>query len=202
MKNEKTKTLSTRMIAGCGMLSAIAFVLQLLEFPLPLLLPDFIKFDFSDLPEIIGAFAYGPIAGIIIALVKNLLHALLATHSFGVGELCNFLLGASFAGTAGFIYKKKKTKKGAALGGIAGSAVMAVLSFPFNFFIVYPFYYNFMPKETIINAYHSILPFVTSIEVSLLIFNVPFTLVKGLISVVISMFIYRPLRPLLKGEVE
>lgn len=198
----KTKKINTRLIAGCGMLSAIAFVLQLLEFPLPLLMPDFIKFDFSDLPEIIGAFAYGPVAGIVIAIVKNLLHALIASHSFGVGELCNCILGATFAGVAGLVYKKKKTKKGAALGGVCGSVAMAAISFPFNLFVVYPFYYNFMPKDTIINAYHSILPFVTSIEVSLLVFNVPFTLIKGLINVGISLLIYQPLRPILKGKVK
>ncbi|MBQ9517149.1 MAG: ECF transporter S component [Eubacterium sp.] len=199
---KKTKKFNTRLIAGCGMLSAIAFVLQLLEFPLPMLIPDFIKFDFSDLPELIGAFAYGPVAGIVIAIVKNLLHALIATHSFGVGELCNCILGAAFAGVAGLVYKKKKTKKRAALGGVLGAASMAVISFPFNLFVVYPFYYNFMPKDVIIKAYHTILPFVNSIEVSLLVFNVPFTLVKGLICVGITMLIYQPLRPILKGKTE
>ena len=196
----KNKKVNTRLIAGCGMLSAIAFVLQLLEFPLPMIIPDFIKFDFSDLPEIIGAFAYGPVAGIIIAVVKNLLHALIATHSFGVGELCNCILGATFAGVAGLIYKKRKTKQGAAVAGVAGSLAMAAISFPLNLFVVYPFYYNFMAKDVIIKAYHTILPFVNSIELSLLIFNVPFTLIKGLICVGIAMLIYQPLRPILKGK--
>ena len=184
------------------MLSAVAFVLQLLEFPLPMLIPDFIKLDFSDLPELIGAFAYGPVAGIIIALVKNLLHALLATHSFGIGELSNFILGAVFSGVAGLLYKKDKTKKGAFIAGLIASLVMAAVSYVSNLFVVYPVYYNFMPKEVIIQAYQSILKFVDSIELSLLVFNVPFTFIKGLICVGISMIIYKPLSPILHGKKE
>jgi len=65
MKNKKI-----RLIAGCGMLTAAAVVLQYLEFPIPIM-PGFIKLDFSDLPELIGAFAYGPVAGIIIALLAK-----------------------------------------------------------------------------------------------------------------------------------
>ncbi|MBQ7203354.1 MAG: ECF transporter S component [Eubacterium sp.] len=202
MQQSKTKKLSVRLIAGCGMLSAVAFVLQLLEFPLPMLIPDFIKLDFSDLPELIGAFAYGPVAGIIIALVKNLLHALLATHSFGIGELSNFILGAVFSGVAGLLYKKDKTKKGAFIAGLIASLVMAAVSYVSNLFVVYPVYYNFMPKDVIINAYKSILSFVDSIEISLLVFNVPFTFIKGLICVGISMIIYKPLSPILHGKRE
>jgi len=202
MQQSKTKKLSVRLIAGCGMLSAVAFVLQLLEFPLPMLIPDFIKLDFSDLPELIGAFAYGPVAGIIIALVKNLLHALLATHSFGIGELSNFILGAVFSGVAGLLYKKDKTKKGAFIAGLIASLVMAAVSYVSNLFVVYPVYYNFMPKEVIIQAYQSILKFVDSIELSLLVFNVPFTFIKGLICVGISMIIYKPLSPILHGKKE
>lgn len=195
----KTQT-KTRLVAGCGMLSAIAFVLQLLEFPLPLLIPDFIKLDFSDLPELIGAFAYGPLAGVVIALVKNLLHALIATHSFGIGEMSNFILGAVFSGVAGLVYKKYNSKKGAFIGGVLGALAMALVSFPSNLFIVYPVYYNFMPKDVIISAYSAILPWVNSIEVSLLVFNVPFTLIKGLISAGIALLIYKPLSPVLHGR--
>ena len=71
---KRTQKEKTRLIAGCGMLAAAAIVLQYLEFPLPFLIPPFIKFDFSDLPALIGAFAYGPLAGISIELVKNLIH--------------------------------------------------------------------------------------------------------------------------------
>lgn len=196
MSNSSLK--KTRVIAGCGMLTAVAIVLQYLEFPIPFI-PSFIKLDFSDLPELIGAFAYGPLAGVAIALVKNVIH-LAVSQSGYVGELSNFILGAVFALVAGLIYKKKKTMKMALLGGVIGAICMSAVSFPSNLFIVYPFYYNFMPKEIVLQAYQAIIPSMKSIEQSLLIFNVPFTFIKGLLCVIISMFIYKPLSPVLKGK--
>ena len=198
-KTNTTKKFNTaRVIAGCGMLTAAAVVLQYLEIPIPFI-PSFIKLDFSDLPELIGAFAYGPLAGILIAFVKNVIH-LAVSQSGYIGELSNFLLGAVFAGVAGLIYKRNKTMKGALVGGIVGAVCMAALSFPSNLFIVYPFYYHFMPKEVVLQAYQAIVQSMTSIEQSLLIFNVPFTLIKGIFCVIISMLIYKPLSPLLHGK--
>ena len=77
---------------------------------------------------------------------------------------------------------------------------MAILSFPSNLFIVYPFYYNFMPKEAVLQAYQAIVPSMETIEQSLLVFNVPFTLIKGIFCVIISMLIYKPLSPFLHGK--
>lgn len=199
MSQSKTSKLNkTRLIAGCGMLTAAAVVLQYLEIPIPFI-PSFIKLDFSDLPELVGAFAYGPLAGVIIALIKNIIH-LAVSQSGYIGELSNFILGAVFAGSAGLVYMKNKTMKGALIGGIVGALLMAAVSFPSNLFIVYPFYYNFMPKEAVLQAYQAIVPSMKSIEQSLLVFNVPFTLIKGVFCVIISMLIYKPLSPLLHGK--
>ena len=189
----------TRLIAGVGMLTAVAVVLQYLEIVIPIM-PSFIKFDFSDLPALIGAYAYGPVSGILIELLKNLIHCAVS-QSATIGELSNFILGAVFVGVAGLIYKKNKTKKAALIGGIAGAAAMAAFSFPSNLFVVYPVYYKVygLPMEVVLSLYQAILPPVQSIPECLIIFNVPFTLVKGLISVVISMLIYKPLSFILKG---
>lgn len=197
--NEKKKTIETRTVVACGMLAAVAIILQYVEFPVPMLMPSFIKFDFSDLPALIGAFAFGPLAGIIIELVKNLLHCAVS-QSATVGELSNFILGAVFTGVAGFVYMKSKTKKTAIIGGVAGAVVMGLISIPSNYFVVYPFYYNFMPEEAVLGMYQLILPSVKNIIQCLLIFNLPFTIIKGLLSVVITMFIYKPLSPILKGN--
>ena len=190
----------TRLIAGCGMLTAAAVVLQYIEFAIPIM-PSFIKLDFSDLPELIGAFAYGPLAGIIIALLKNLIHMAVSQSGF-IGELSNFLLGAVFAGVAGLVYKKNQTKKGALLGGLLGAACMAAVSLPSNLFIIYPLYYNVMgfPEPAILGMYQALLPAVKNMVQALLIFNVPFTLIKGLICVGVSMLIYKPLSPVLHGR--
>lgn len=197
-KTTQNTKVNVRLIVGTGMLSALAFVLQYLEFPIPVM-PGFIKFDFSDLPALIGAFAYGPVAGILVEFIKNLLHCTV-TQSFTVGELSNFILGAIFTGTAGLIYKKNKTKKGAVIGAIVGSLAMGIVSFPSNLFIVYPAYNKFMPMDAIIGMYSEILPSVGKLWQALLIFNVPFTIVKGLISTLITVLIYKRISPVLKGK--
>ena len=183
-----------RVITVTGVLSAVAFLLQLIEIPLPMLMPTFIKFDFSDLPALIGSFALGPVCGIVIELIKNVLHALLATGSFGVGELSNFV------GVAGCIYRRSRSKKGALIASLAGAIVMAAISFPSNLFIVYPVYYQFMPEETILAAYQTILPGMKSVAESLLVFNVPFTFVKGILDVAITFAVYKKISPILKGN--
>lgn len=195
MKNKKI-----RVITGTAMLTAVGVVLQYLEISIPIV-PSFIKLDFSDLPELIGAFAYGPVAGVIICLLRNLIHMAVSQSGF-VGELSNFILGAVFAVTAGLIYKKIKTKKGAFISGLTGAAVMAAVSLASNYFLIYPLYYSVlgMPETAILDMYQAILPSVDSIFQALLIFNVPFTFVKGLICVLIAMLIYKPLSPLLKGK--
>ena len=196
----KKKRLSTRVLTGSAMLSALAFVLMYLDFSIPLLMPSFIKFDFSDLPALIGAFAYGPIAGVFIELVKNLLHCAVS-KSATVGELSNFLLGAVFTLTAGLIYKHKKTKKNAIIGGIIGAVTMGIISVITNYFVVYPFYYKaYMPEEVVLGMYQAIMPSITSVFMSLIVFNLPFTIVKGLVCVALSVPIYKPLRKVLKDD--
>ena len=188
-----------RKLTGTAMLSAAAYVLMFLEFPIPFLIPPFIKMDFSELPALLASFAYGPLWGVAVCLIKNLIH-LSNTQTGGVGELSNFLLGASFVFVAGLIYKKMHTKKGALAGALIGAAAMGLISLFTNYYIVYPIYTNFMPMEAIIGAYQLILPSVDDLWDCLIIFNLPFTIFKGLCSVLITMFIYKPLRKVLKGN--
>ena len=182
-------------IAIIGILSAISYVLMWLEVPAPLM-PPFIKFDFSDFPALLAAFGINPIAGILVELIKNILHSF-SSGSFAVGELSNFILGASFVGVSGLFYQRKKTKKAAILASLLGALRMALISYPSNLFIVYPFYYNFMPKETVLSMYRLILPSVGSMEKALLLFNLPFTFVKGMLDVVLCLLLYKSISPLL-----
>ncbi len=196
----KTKSrFNARFIAGTAMLSAVAFILQYIEIAIPIM-PAFIKFDFSDLPALIGAFAYGPLAGVLIELIKNLIHCAFS-QSATVGELSNFILGAVFVGTAGFIYKNKKNKTTALIGGVVGSVVMGLVCIPSNYFVVYPVYYAAgFAEEAVLGMYQLILPGVKNILQCLFVFNLPFTIVKGLISTAITMLIYKHLSPILKGK--
>lgn len=200
MTNQNSNLSKTRYVTGCSLLIALAVILQYVEFAIPLM-PSFIKFDFSDLPALIGAYAYGPLAGIIISLLKNIIH-MMASQSGFVGELSNFILGGVFSAVAGFIYRRHKTRGTALAGGILGAAVMAAVSFPSNLFLIYPLYYSILhyPEAVVLQAYQAILPSVTSVSQCLLIFNVPFTLIKGLIDVVICMLIYKRISHILKGN--
>ena len=200
--NGKTK-FKTRVLTGTAMLAAVATVLMYMEFPIPIM-PAFIKLDISDLPALLGTFSLGPVYGVAIQLVKNLLHLPFGS-SAGVGELSNFLLGAVFAFIAGIVYKKHKNRGGALWGSVAGAAAMAVISIPINYFIVYPAYVVLygLPLEAIVGMYQEILGTVAQVPTSnallncLMVFNVPFTLCKGLLDVALCFLIYKPLSPLL-----
>lgn len=180
------------------MLTAVAVVLQYIEVSIPIV-PSFIKLDFSDLPELIGSFAIGPTAGVLICFLKNLIHLPFGS-SAAVGELSNFILGAVFVFVAGVIYKIKKTKTTALIGCLVGALSMALISIISNYFIVYPAYANLWfdgDMNLIINMYKLILPSSDTLLKSLLIFNLPFTFVKGLIDSVLAMIIYKPLSNLI-----
>ena len=141
---------TTHNLTVAAMLSAVAFILMFIEFPIPMLIPAFIKMDFSDLPALLGAFALGPVYGVIISFMKNLLHIVIkGTSTACVGELSNFILGAIFSAVAGYIYKHHKSRKTAIIGAVAGAVAMGVLSVPSNYFVVYPAYVQFyhMPLE-------------------------------------------------------
>ena len=191
-----------RKLTVTAMLSAVAFVLMFLDFPIPMIMPSFVQMDFSDLPELLGAFALGPVYGVLISLLKNLIHLLLASSTNGVGELCNFLFGAVFAFVAGFVYQRPKTRAGAVLGAVLGSLAMAVISVPLNYFLTYPAYVVLygMPMETILGMYQAILPSADSLIKCLVIFNMPWTLAKGLLDAALCMLIYKPLSPILHGR--
>ena len=188
---------SVRYMSVTAMLSAVAFILMFLDFSVPFM-PAFIKMDLSELPALIGAFSMGPVCGILICLIKNVLHLFITTTG-GVGELSNFLLGVAFVLPAGLIYRHKKSRRSALIGSLLGAVIMGGFSVVSNYFLVYPVYYNFMPEEAVLGAYQVIVPSVKSILQCLVCFNMPFTIVKGLFSVVITFLVYKHISPILKG---
>ena len=189
----------THRLTVAAMLSGVAFVLMFIEFPIPALIPPFIKMDISDLPELLAAFALGPLYGVVVTLVKNLLFIVFhGTSSAYVGEVCNFLLGAVFSFAAGLVYRRHKSRHSALIGSIIGCALMAILSVPVNYFLVYPVYaVVFAPMDVILGAYQAILPSADTLIECLTIFNMPFTFFKGMIDVALCFLIYKPLSPIL-----
>ena len=187
-----------RKLTVTAMLAAVATVLMFISFNVPLM-PSFIKLDFSELPALLAAFAFGPLSGAAVCLVKNLVN-LLFTTTGGVGELSNFLLGACFVVPAGWIYRRWKTRRGALAGALTGALAMAVIGVFTNYYVVYPVYTAFMPMEVILGMYRAINPAVETLWDALIWFNMPFTFLKGLCSVVMAFVIYKPLSPILKGQ--
>lgn len=187
-----------RTLVGAAMLSAVAFVLQFLEFPVPLS-PSFAKMDLSDLPALIGAFAYGPLWGVVIEAVKNALH-LFQTQTGGVGELANFLMGSALVLPAGLIYARRKSRKTALIGCLVGSVSMGIVSAFANYFILLPMFEMFMPVEQVIAAFAEIVPFIHT-KLDVVLYNtLPVNLCKGLAISLVTMVLYKHLSPLLKGK--
>ncbi|SDX59347.1 Riboflavin transporter FmnP [Ruminococcaceae bacterium YAD3003] len=186
-----------RRIAACAILTAMAVLLMYLEIPLPFM-PSFLKFDFSELPVLIGSFALGPVWGIVIELLKNLIH-LPVTQTMGIGELSNFITGVIYVGTAGIIYRIFVSKKGAAIAMIIATLVLAAVSVPVNAFLTLPLYGSVMgfPLEAIIGMSAAVNPLVKDKLSLLLAVFVPFNLFKGFIVAGITYFVHLPLSKLI-----
>jgi riboflavin transporter FmnP len=201
MQQRKSLRGYTHRMAIVAIMSALSIVLMMFEFSVPLV-PSFLKFDISDFPALLTAFAIGPWAGVAVCLLKNLLH-LFFTTTMGVGELANFIISAAFVFFAGLIYSRKHTKSGAVIGSLVGAAASALACVPVNYFITYPFYAKVMiPMDVIIGLYQAILPSVDGLLEALLIFNLPFTFVKGSVCILLTFLVYKPLSPILKDKVK
>lgn len=199
MVTQSKRNLQVRSMVMTALLAAMSYILAMMSFSVPFM-PSFIKLDISELPALIGSFSLGPVYGVLVCLIKNLL-GLMNSSTSGVGELSNFLLGAMFVFPAGLLYQHNKTRKGAIIGSLIGAVCMAVGSVFTNIFLVYPIYYNFMPKEAILGAYQAIIPAMKSVEQSIICFNMPFTFLKAMLSVLISLMVYKRLSPVIKGKV-
>jgi riboflavin transporter FmnP len=200
-KGEKImrKQNNTRKMAAVAMLGAVGFVLMFLEISVPIM-PVFIKLDFSELPAVLAGFAYGPVAGVAVCLLKNALH-LLVTNTAGVGELSNFLLGIFFVVPAGLIYRKSHTRKGALIGAAVGCVAYALASVPINYFLIYPMFGQFvMPMQVILGMYQTLNPNVETLWEPLTQFNLPFNLFKEVLVSAITFLVYKKLSPILHGK--
>ena len=142
----KTKTLNTNRFKKLSLLSAIAVILMYIDFPVIPIFP-WLKIDLSDVPALMGAFAFGPLAGVIIELMKNLLILIIKGTGTGfVGEFANFLVGVALVWPAALVYKKNKTKKTAILGMVLGFLCIEVVGILANVYLLLPAYGMAMSK--------------------------------------------------------
>jgi riboflavin transporter FmnP len=177
MRNTKLQ-----LMVKIGVLSALAYIIMFLEFPLPFF-PPYLKIDLSDIPAIIGAFAFGPLAGVIVEFIKNLLHLITKTETGGIGELANFLTGAAFVIAAAAIYFKNKNKKSAIIGLSVGTVIMTLVMCLANYYILLPFYLGSAPSPDNIHL--------------IVTMTLPFNLIKGIMVSIITALIYKSLSPIL-----
>lgn len=187
----------THVLTSTALLSAAAYLLAFLEFPVPLS-PSFARMDFSDLPALIGAFALGPLCGLTVELIKNLLQ-LLSTSTGGVGEAANFLIGTAYVVTAGAIYRHRKTRKTALLACIAASVVMGAAAAAANYWLLLPLFEVFLPMDALIASFGEFLPWIRTKADIVLYHAFPFNLAKGLVIGSLAMLSYKRLSPILKA---
>jgi riboflavin transporter FmnP len=177
------------MLIAIAMLSSVSFVLMLLAFPLPVL-PAYLKVDFSDIPALIAAITMGPIAGILVALLKNVLDWLFSGSPTGVpvGHMANFVTSILFLTPVYVIYRKASSSKGILYGLFSGTVSMAIGMSVLNYFVFLPMYSYFLnfPMETGTALFNTI------------IFGIlPFNLIKGILVTIVMIVLFKRMKPLL-----
>ncbi len=196
----KKKKLSVHHLVQIGMFGALAAILMLFEFPLPFIAPPFYELDLSEVPVLIGTFSMGPVAGVLIELIKILLKLVIkGTSTAYVGDVANFAIGCCFLLPAGVMYKVRRTRKCAVRGMVLGTLVMASVGGLINAYIMLPFFSQFygIPLDGLIQMGTEVNGLITSLPTFVLIAVVPFNLVKGALVSLITMLVYKRVRILI-----
>jgi riboflavin transporter FmnP len=189
---------TTSNLVKISMLGVMSFLIMFIEFPV-MFFPEFLKLDISDLPAVIGGFALGPVAGVMIELVKNLLHFAIKSQTGGIGEFANFLVGGAFVFVSSGIYYASKSRRMAVIGCIAGTVAMGIVGGLANYFILLPFYSSFMPIETIVEMGSQFNSAITDLKTFVYYSIVPFNIIKGMVLSAATLMIYKRVSHILKG---
>lgn len=183
----------TRKLVTVGMLSSIAYILQMLDFPL-VMLPQFLKVDFSDVPALIAGIVFGPMAAIMVEGIKNILHYFIQGSATGVpvGEVANFIAGLIFILPTLFIFTKMKSAKGLTIGLILGTVLMTILMSILNYYIILPAYTLFlnMPAFTDAAARQMIVAGI-----------MPFNFIKGIFVTVVFLILFSKMRKWFENQI-
>ncbi len=203
--SKKQAFFSTEKIAITAILTAISFILYaVVKFNLPMIFPAFLEIQFSDMPALLGGFAWGPIVGCTVVVLRCVLKMIFGLSSTAcVGEFADILVGIAFVLPASLIYQKIKSKKGAILALVLGSSTAVLCSILANWLILIPFFvkaygmgqiigmvsslYEGVTEETFYNFY---IPFAT----------IPFNALRCFICSIITYFVYKPLSKALHWE--
>lgn len=195
MKNTKIQ-----LICKCAMMSALAAIIMLFEFAVPLV-PPFYELDFSEVIILLTGFALGPMAAVITEALKIVLNLLLnGTNTMGVGEFANFMMGLSFVLPATIYYQRHKTKKDALIGMIIGTVVLCIVSAFLNYFVMLPAYAYFLniPMEGLIQSATAVNGNINSLFTLIILAVVPFNFLKGVLTSLIVLLTYKKVSHILK----
>ena len=156
MNSQQNKNLNK--LIKISLLGAIAVVLMYFDFPIPFLPFPWLKIDLSDIPALMGAFAFGPMAGIVVELIKNLLILIVkGTSTYFVGELANFIVGVSLVAPAAWVYHRNKSRKNALLGMALGTLSIEIIGIIANVYLLFGM--NMVKDELIQYVTIGLLPF-------------------------------------------
>lgn len=194
-----SKKFNVSLIAKIGILSAIAAVIMLFDVPL-WFAPPFYKVDLSEVVVLIGGFALGPLSAIFIELIKILLNFLLnGTMTAGIGEISNFILGLSFVLPAVYIYRHKKSMKNAIIGMSIGTLSLVIMGGLINIYVLLPVYANVfgIPISALVEMGTKVNSNITDLYTLILFAVVPFNIIKGIVTSLVTLLLYKKLSPLL-----
>lgn len=190
---KKTTKVNLKFITKISILTALATVLTFVEFPLPFC-PPFYKIDFSSTVIMTGSFALGPLAGIIIAVLKNILKILIkGTTTAFVGEYVDVVITIIYILPASIIYTNSKTLKNAVTGMGIGIGAMTLSAAFINYYVFIPIYSKLsgFPLDSVIQAGANANSKITSLATLIIWGTVPFNLVKGLLCSLLTFLLYK-----------
>lgn len=199
MPQKKSSVFSAKGIAQIGILSAIATVLMFIEIPL-WFAPSFYKIDVSEIPVLIGSFALGPFAGVIMELIKNLLHLIIkGTVTGGIGELANFLFGCAMVVPSAILYQRQKSKKSAMIGLAVGTVCMILAGCLMNYYVLLPVYASafHMPIDALVQMGTAVNPSINSLWALIFLAVAPFNMLKGILVSMLTLVLYKHVSPIL-----
>lgn len=195
------RILATRKIVMIGMFSALSGILYCFDFSIPVIAPEFYKLDFSELPAMIAGFAFGPVAGVLVEFIKELVKLVLkGTSTAFVGDLANFLIGCMLVLPASVIYQFKKSRRTAVIGCVAGTLVMTLFGTWFNAVYLLPAFSKLygIPIDVILGMGTAINPGVKDLTSFVVLMVAPINIIKGVGISVLTMLIYKKVSPIIK----
>lgn len=185
--------MGAKEIALIGLFGALGAILMMFRFPIPFM-PPFMSFDLSGLLEMIGGFMMGPVAAVLIILVKILVQVVTTgTKSAMTGELQNFILSCAYVLPAALIYKRRKTRSRAVMGMAAGTVICALVAVVTNLYLIIPFYVNLMGMtwEAIVGMCAKVNPLMKDVPTMAIFGIIPFNLIKYGVTSVLTLIVYK-----------